>query len=231
MKIFHVLLFSSVFLTFPFGIGFSSVTHLIDTPTADVVDHYAFETSFRFYSEGGVLSKAVFGVFPRLNIGFGLDTEHYIGTAPVDMNRPTLNVKLHFFDGKRELPALAVGYDGQGYFFDDNTDKYTQREKGLYLAGSAEIIVPGLSLHGGINIFDFSEDDVYSFTGLHYLYQDTIGLVFEWDNIRSMRKSRLNIGGAYFVTPSFSVELIGRDLWAAGRKAERVIRMQYRGSF
>jgi hypothetical protein len=207
------------------------LANLIDTPTAEVVDHYGYSLNFRLYSGGGVLTKTAFGVLPRLNVGFGLDAEQFIGADTVDMNRPTLNVKFRAFDGKRHLPAVAVGYDGQGYFFDDRTDEYLQREKGLFIVGSGEIIVPNLSLHGGLNMYDFSEDEVYAFTGLNYLYYEVVGLSVEVDNIHTARRNRINGGLRYYITPSVSVDLAARDLFAAGRKSERVILIGYFGSF
>jgi hypothetical protein len=208
------------------------VTSLIDTPTAEVVDHYGYNLSFRTYTGGGLLTKAGFGVFPRLNIGFGLDTEKFVGPDPVDLNAPTLNVKLRFFDGKRNLPALALGYDGQGYFFDKTTDHYLQREKGLYLVGTGEAFVPDLTVNAGLNIYDFKQDKVYSFAGLSYLYEDLLGLTFEADNLHGpARANRMNAGVRYFVTPALSVDVDARDLWAASRKTERIILINYYGSF
>jgi hypothetical protein len=215
------------------------LTELIDIPTADAVDHYGYNATFRFYTGGGVLSKTAFGVFPRLNIGFGLDMEELIGSDTVDVNRPTLNVKFRFFDGTRQLPALALGYDGQGYFFNEKTDEYIQREKGLYLVGSGEIIAPDLTLHGGANVYDFSNDRVYFFTGLSYLIEQVVGVMVEADieaDVEAQtperdRDTRLNAGLRYYVTPSFAVDLAARDLGAAGRKAERIVRIGYFGSF
>ena len=204
---------------------------LVDIPTAEAVDHYGYNLSFRFYSGGGVLTKTTFGVLPRLNVGFGLDTERFIGSDTVDLNAPTLNVKFRFYDGKRELPALALGYDGQGYFFDKAADEYRQREKGLYLVGGGEAFVPNLHLHAGLNIPDFSDDKVFGFTGVDYVYRNVFAFMFEADNLRGTRQSRLNLGGRYFITPSFSIDLAGRDLWAAGRKSERIVRLAYFGSF
>jgi hypothetical protein len=207
------------------------VVELIDVPTAEVLDRYGFNTSFRFYSDGGMLAKTYFGVFPRLNVGFGLDAEGFVGNEAVDLNKPTLNVRFRFYDGQRNLPALALGYDGQGLFYNDETDKYNQREKGLYLVGSGEVFVPDLSLHAGANIYDFSNDHVYGFAGLRYVYKDLLGVTGEWDNIRNGRDSRLNLGGTWWMTPSFALELAGRDLGAAGRRAERIVRLSYTGGF
>ena len=208
------------------------VVELIDIPTAEVVDHYGVNSSFRFYSGGGVLTKAAFGVLPRLDVGFGLDAQQFIGNRSIDLNRPTLNMKLRAYDGSRNLPALALGYDGQGYFFNKHTDKYDEREKGLYAVGSGEIIVRGLSLHGGLNIYDFNNDRTYGFAGLQYLFHDVVGVIFESDNMFYRPQDiRFNLGGRYYVTPSFSLDLAGRDLWAGGRPAERIIRIVYSASF
>lgn len=207
------------------------LTELIDIPTAEALDHYGYSASFRFYTGGGLMTKATFGVFPRLNVGFGLDAERFIGNESVDVNAPTLNARFRFFDGQRNLPALALGYDGQGLFFDENSDHYLQREKGLYLVGSGEVFLPNLSLHAGGNIYDFKEDRVYGFLGIHYLFADRFAPTVEWDNIRIMRESRLSVGGRWYVTPGFAVEMIGRDLAGPSRRAERVVRLTYSGGF
>ncbi|MBP9127208.1 MAG: hypothetical protein KBG07_00385 [Elusimicrobia bacterium] len=207
------------------------VVELIDVPTAEILDRYGFNTSFRFYSDGGMLAKTYFGVFPRLNVGFGLDAEGFVGDEAVGLNKPTLNVRFRFYDGQRNLPALALGYDGQGLFYNEETDKYNQREKGLYLVGSGEVFVPDLSLHAGANIYEFSNDHLYGFMGLRYVYKDLLGLTGEWDNVRNGRDSRLNLGGSWWLTPSFALELAVRDLWAAGREPERIVRLSYTGGF
>src|SRR5687768_1531346 len=119
MKLFRVL-FLSLFLFLPMGSHAAGLlANLIDIPTAETVDHFGYNIAFRFYSGGGLLTKTAFGVFPRLNVGFGLDAENFVGAGTVDVNPPTLNLKVRFYDGKRQLPALAIGYDGQGYFYDN----------------------------------------------------------------------------------------------------------------
>jgi hypothetical protein len=207
------------------------VMELIDVPTAEVLDRYGFDSTFRFYSDGGMLAKTHFGVFPRLNVGFGLDADGFVGNESMDLHKPTLNVRFRFFDGQRNLPALALGYDGQGFFFDKATDKYAQREKGLFLAGSGEIIVPDLSLHAGLNMYDFSDDHVYGFMGLRYLYHDVLAFNAEWDNIRVGPESRLNAGIGWWMTPSFAVEFAARDMVAPSRPSERIVRLVYTGGF
>lgn len=209
---------------------------VIDIPTADVVDHYGYHISFRFGKDGALQNKTSFGVFPRLNIGFGLDGERVIGTGDARLNKPTINVKFRMFDGQGVLPALALGFDGQGYVYNRSSGTYEQREKGFYLVASKEIFVPNLMLHLGGNIFDFDTGNAArAFGGLSWIYQQTIGLMFEYDNSNEYKERRINFGLRYFVTPVFTIDAVGRDIpksaRSSQRETERIIRLNYTGSF
>ena len=104
----------SLFLLPVFGRASAPIIHLIDLPTAEVVDRYGYDASFRFYGGGGMLAKGTFGVFSRFNMGLGLDAEGFIGSGSADFNTPTIHARWRVFDGRRYWPAIAVGYDGQG---------------------------------------------------------------------------------------------------------------------
>lgn len=209
---------------------------VIDTPTADVVDHYGYDLSFRFGKDGNLQNKSIFGVFPRLNLGFGLDGENIIGTGDTRLNRPTLNMKLRMFDGKGIIPAFAIGYDGQGYVWNKEIDEYEQKEKGFYLVSSMEIIVPNMFLNLGVNRFDFDKGNTTrGFASWSYTYQQTVGLMAEWDHATEYDERRINFGLKYFITPVFTVDLIGRDVPkhpdSTSRETERVVRLRYIGTF
>jgi hypothetical protein len=209
---------------------------IIDTPTADVVDHYGYFVSFRFGKDGGLQTKTAFGVFPRLNIGFGLDGERVIGTEDARLNKPTINVKFRIFDGVGYIPAFALGYDGQGYVFNKATDEYDQREKGFYLAATKEMFIPNLVISFGGNIMEFDEGNSGdAFAGFSYIYERTIGFMFEYDHLTNYDDRRLNFGLKYFVTPAFTVDALIRNIpefaGAQSRETERVLRLNYTGSF
>lgn len=215
---------------------YAGTIQIVDAPTADVVPHYGYNVNFRFGKEGALQSKTAFGVFPRLNLGFGLDGERVLGTEDARMNKPTINVKFRLFDGKKVLPAIALGFDGQGYFFNRTTDEYEQREMGMFLVASGEYILPHLMLHIGGNVFDFDEgDSTRGFAGFTYIYENTIGLLFEWVNATEYDERRINYGLKYFVTPLFTVDAIGRNVPVAfgssKRETERIVRLSYTGSF
>lgn len=214
----------------------SASIEVIDVPTANVVDHYGYHVSFRFGKEGNIQNKTVFGVFPRVNIGFGLDGEKVIGTGKGRMNKPTINLKFRPFDGRGVIPALAIGFDGQGYRFNKSIDEYEQREKGFFLAGTWRPFTPDLQWTVGGDIYDFDRgNSVRGFTGLTYTYQRIVALMFEYDNFDYYRYRRINYGLKVFVTPVFTVDLAGRNVPkyvdSKTRETERIVRLSYTGSF
>ncbi|MBD3271381.1 MAG: hypothetical protein GF384_02435 [Elusimicrobia bacterium] len=206
------------------------ITRLIDTPNAKVTGYSEYDLRFRMYSDGGVLSRMAFGVLNRVNVGFSWDLEQMIGSETIDVNEPSLNLMVRFFDGSFILPSLALGYDGQGYFFDEEADEYRQREKGVFLVGTQELFFPELEMSIGGNIYDFSEDTVYGFTSLSYVIYPVV-LIGEYDNIHEKEFNRINAGIRIIITPFISVDLAGRDLGAESRDAERIIRINCRGAF
>jgi hypothetical protein len=209
---------------------------IIDTPTADVVDHYGYNVNFRFGKDGGLQTKTAFGVFPKLNLGFGLDGERVMGTGTSRMNKPTINLKFQLFDGRKNLPLLAIGYDGQGYEYKRGPDKYEQREKGTYIVATKESFFQGFLLNGGINVYDFDESNATrGFAGFSYLYENLIGLMFEWDSITQYKDRHINYGAKYFISPPFSIDFVARNVRIdpafPKRETERVLRLNYTGSF
>ncbi|MBI4248883.1 MAG: hypothetical protein HY611_05220 [Elusimicrobia bacterium] len=220
-----------------FGL-FQPEVGIIDVPTAGVLDYGSFGIRTRFFSGGGVLNWLSFGVFQRLSIGASFHVDRFIGDdSPVDLARPELQLKFRFFDGDRLLPALAAGFDGQGYFYNRSTRRFSEKGKGLYLAASQEILTPGLMTHYGLNISDFDSDDVYGFLGLSYNIQDKASLLAEFDNLRRSDQNRLNAGVRIYATPFLSLDLgvreIGKSEFLSGqhRKSERIVQFRYVGNF
>ncbi|MFA6584476.1 MAG: hypothetical protein WCS77_09280 [Elusimicrobiaceae bacterium] len=214
-------------------------TELIDTPTAGVVDYYGLQLRTRFYSGGGLMTGAAFGVLPRLNLGVNLSLENLIGTdTNVRLVRPEIQAKYRFYDGSSVFPALAIGYDGQGYYYDHEQKKYMEKGKGLYLAASREVIFPGLFFHPGVNVSDFDNSSVFLFFGLNYVIEDSFSLMAEWDNVQRVDESRFNVGGRFYVTPFFQIDAAVREIgknttFSNGQKnlAERIVQLRYVTSF
>jgi len=206
---------------------------IIDIPTAEVVEYSNYDLSFRLHGAGGVLSKMTFGVFKPINIGISWDVNKLIGAGneKIDTRPPAILFKARVFAGGFKLPAIALGYDGQGYGnYDSDIDKYQYREKGIYLVLTREYLVPGLEISGGGNIFDFDSDGVYGFLGATFGIENRVLLIGEYDNIKKMPQNRANLGMKLFVTDNVDVSVAGRDLFK-GSQSERIAVVNYRGKF
>ncbi len=203
---------------------------LVDIPTANVLDYGGYRLNFRLYSKGGVQSHISFGVFQRLNIGATWDMEQLLGSEEAKTVAPTLNVKFKVYDGADILPAIAVGYDGQGRFFNRDKDEYDERERGLYAAFAREIFFPNFNITAGANIAKFKDGEVYGFTGLSYTIEEKVALFTEYDNIRKGPNNRFNAGIRFFPIPSLGIDFAVRRIGSIYDK-ERIVRINYVGTF
>jgi hypothetical protein len=213
---------------------------LIDVPTAGILDYYGLQVKTRFYSDGGVINALNFGVLERVNLGASLAVDKLVGSdTPIKMRRPEIQLKFRFYDGGYYIPAAAVGYDSQGYYYDQGSKKYMEKGKGLYLAGSKEIGVPGLVMHGGFNVPDFDTDYLFGFLAMNYTLEEKVAFIVEYDNLfHNDDPSRLNIGTRIYMTPYFQLDLGVRELGRDGkfgnglpRKTERIVQIRYNTSF
>lgn len=206
------------------------MTDLIDSQTTNVVDYGSLRLNFRLYSKGGVISHLSFGVFRRLNIGVSWDNEELIGAATPTTNTPTLNMKFRVYDGGQILPSFAIGYDGQGRFFDKGKEEYQEKERGFFIVLGREIFFPGLEASGGMNIAQFKEGIVLGTIALSYSIERRLVLLAEWDNIREIRESRFNAGFRVFPIPSLGIDFAVRRI-GSDKEKERIIRINYVGRF
>ena len=215
-------------------------TELIDIPTAGILDYYGFQVKNRAYSQGGVITALNFGVLERLNLGASMAVDKLIGSdSPIKMRRPEIQVKFRFFDGGYYIPAAALGYDGQGYYYDSDSKKYMEKGKGLYLAGSKEIGIPNLTAHGGFNVPDFDNSYLFGFLGANYTLEDKVSFLLEFDNLfHKDDPSRFNVGARVYITSYFQLDMGVREIspsrdFSNGlpRKTERIVQLRYNTNF
>ena len=223
------------------GDPISTETMVIDVPTAEVFDRYQASFLTRVYEHGTVMESIDFGVYPRINIGVSLAIDNWIGSShSVKVLNPDFQAKWKVYDGNLYLPAIAIGYDGRryGYGYDEHTRKYVGHSskhylddrKGGYVSLTREIFTPGLALTGGLNMSDFDFDDLYMFTGLYYKILPQVNLLTEWDNIRNIRDSRLNMGARFYLHPSLALDALFRRV-GRGQESERVLQLRYVTTF
>ncbi len=221
------------------GDPISTEITIIDVPTAEVLDRYQASFNTSVYEHGTVMESIDFGVYPRINIGISVAVDNWIGSShTVKVLNPEFQAKWKVYDGSLYLPAIAIGYDGRryGYGYDPETREYTRSKryldnrKGGYVTLTREIFVPNLTLNGGVNFSDFDWDEIYMFTGLYYKIIPQITLLSEWDNIRNMRDSRLNLGARFYLHPSLALDASFRRV-GRGDENERILQLRYVTTF
>ena len=222
------------------GDPISTETMLIDVPTAEVFDRYQASFFTRVYEHGSVMESIDFGVYPRINIGVSMALHNWIGSSnSVKVLEPAFQAKWKLYDGNLYLPAIAIGYDGRRYGYGYNSDTHTystrskhymDNRKGGYLTLTREIFTPGLALTGGLNFSDFDWDELYYFTGLYYKLIPQVTLLTEWDNIRNIRDSRLNMGARFYLHPALALDAAFRRI-GRGDENERILQLRYVTTF
>ena len=214
-------------------------TDNIDAPTAGVLDYGGYAARSRFYARGGILQYVNFGVFQALNLGASLTMDGLVGNdRTVRLRAPTVQVKYRFYDGDHSIPAFAVGFDGQGFDYNNSDKRYNHRQRGFYVVGSQELGVPGLEVHPSVNISDFDTNSFFGSIPLSFNIKDKVKLMLEWDNINNWGDSRINAGLRAYVTPHFHIDFDVRGIGQGGnypngdaRGPERVVQLRYSGNF
>ena len=214
-------------------------TSLIDAPTTAVLDYGGYASSTRFFSDGGLLQHAAFGVFHRLNIGASLNIDKLVGAEkPTRVRAPNVQVKYRFFDGEEWIPSFAVGFDGQGMHYNPVAKRYNHRHRGFYLAATQELGVPGLQGHPSFNISDFDSNSVFACLPVSFNIRDRVSLMWEWDNINNFKDSRMNAGVRTYITSGLHLDFAVRAIGAGGRFSndlprgpERIVQLKYSGNF
>ncbi|MEK7383834.1 MAG: hypothetical protein AAB262_11195 [Elusimicrobiota bacterium] len=211
----------------------------IDAPTTAVLDYAGYSSRSRFYSKGGILQYASFGVYPGLNLGASVAVDALIGDERhVRMRAPTAQVKYRFYEGDSELPSLAVGFDGQGNRYNPGSKRFNQRQRGFFMVATKEVGVPGLQIHPSFNVSDFDSNGVFGSIPLTLNIRDRATLLLEWDNINNWSDSRFNAGLRAHLSANFAVDFAVRAIVSGGwysdgaqKGPERIVQLKYSNSF
>ena len=213
--------------------------NLIDAPTSAVLDYGGYSAQSRFFSNGGLLQYLSFGVFQGLNIGASLTVDRLIGNdRTVRVRAPNVQVKYRFYDGDRTFPSLAVGFDGQGYEYNQPDRRFNERQRGFFIVASQELGLPGLLIHPSVNISDFDTNAFFGAIPISYNIKDKVSLIAEWDNINNWSNSRFNAGFRVYITPHFNTDFAVRGIGQGGhysdggaRGPERIVQLKYSANF
>ena len=163
----------------PLGLQ-SQPVRIVDFPTAGLLPRRAFRVEGDIYAEGGVLLSLTLGFARFFSFGISYGGYNVIGTGDPELNpEPAVHLKVRLLEESLLAPAVAVGFDSQGYgkYFEDRVcsqeedcepgktcykdrecveqdldeDRYLVKSPGIYAVASKNWDVIGpLSFHGGI---------------------------------------------------------------------------------
>jgi hypothetical protein len=206
---------------------------VVDIPTAEILEPMTYSANFRFYDDGGLVSRLIIGPLKRVNLGVSFDAQKVIGAGDPHMIRPSLYFKLKALDGNDYFPAIALGYDNQGMLWRESNDDFLHKEKGAYIVGSHAIFLPNFEIHAGVNVNEFDESSkIYGFFGSTFKITHGFALLMEYDNIRNGPENRFNVGGRFWIAPYFNIDFAARNIpRGVDRGGERILRLNYVGHF
>ena len=162
---------------------------LIDCPTAATLPRASFDFKMRTTSNGGLIASTSIGLHRRFMLGVSYGGEQVLGEGDaVWQDNVAFMVKYQLITESLVMPAIAVGYDGQGYgaYFKD-LKRFMYKSKGFYAVASKGYQTYQLAsgLHAGVNYSlesDVDKDDeVDVFFGGDISLQDNFQVVAEYD--------------------------------------------------
>ncbi|UCE19920.1 MAG: hypothetical protein JSV84_06135 [Gemmatimonadota bacterium] len=146
--------------------------HLVDSPTAGLLSQWTYACDLRVFPNGGVLAKVSVGLLSRFSAGLSYGGLNIIGQGELNWNpRIEFQARVRVVDEGFFRPALACGFDSQGYgCYDEGLERYQIKSKGVYAVLSKSFWLLGpLGLHGGAN-YSFEDrdkdDDISFFAGV-----------------------------------------------------------------
>ncbi|MBD3347549.1 MAG: hypothetical protein GF401_21035 [Chitinivibrionales bacterium] len=214
---------------------------LIDAHTAGVLPKAYFDFETRIFSSGdstihgaGLYVGISVGITDRLNIGLGYGGDGLIGRGKARANPyPGAHIKYRLIEENYVFPALAVGYDHQGYGgieYDDNYNGYVYKSQGFFAALSKNYLLFSkvqLGFHGAIN-YSLEEIPVVKwpngFIGMDMGINEELYIAVEYDMALHYKdpgsdtyyhplKGYFNAGLRWAFSPSFYIEFDAKDIF------------------
>lgn len=218
-----------IFLFLPI-LSYTNDTECVNTPTAEVINYGIGELTVRVYSGGGVVTRFVFAPFNRVSFGGSLDVEKLIGYETPKVHDPAFYFKWKIFDGTVIFPAVALGYDGQGYNFNNNS--YTFPAKGVFLTFSQNILLDKLFLNYGVNLAKYKEETrMFGFAAVKFTLEDIVNLSVEIENVGEVDIQRVNLQCGIVLAKIVNVDILFINLGKTAEDIERQVRINYQYKF
>lgn len=201
---------------------------VIDTPTTQLYAPQEYGFNIFMYDEGEMITEFTFGMIRGLNVGLSMDFYKAISKENMKTRPPKLNTKISVYSGGKYFPAMAFGYEGQGYGQYVNGN-YLQREKGLYFVFGRELFIQDWEWDAGVNMYDFENTELYGFINTSYLFAHHCSVLLEYDNIHRTPQNRWNIGFRYELNKYLNMSISVKRINDVDNGFERTFSISYRG--
>lgn len=204
----------------------------INNPNAEVVDYGFGDISARMYSSGGVITRFIFAPFNRINFGGSLDIDKLIGKEHPEVREPSFYFKWRIYDGSPKFPAVALGYDGQGFNYNSQNEEYISPAKGLFLVFSMNFIKDTFFLDFGGNVTKYNnKTTLLGFTSLRVLWENVIYLGVEAENLGKEEIQQVNCKLGVILVKVVFLDLIFNNVYSKNSDIERQLRISYAYKF
>jgi len=164
--------------------------NLVYCPTAGLLPRGSYDVDLRVFPGGGLLGGVSVGLTNRWLLGVSYGGEKIISEEKVDwFPQAGVSIKYRLIEENIILPALALGFDTQGYgawVEDHDIERFAIKSKGFYWVASKSYRFMGtpLGLHLGMNYSledDDGDDDPSLFVGVDKGFGQELAMVAEYD--------------------------------------------------
>ncbi len=217
---------------------------IVDCPTAGLLPRGSFDIDLRIFPGGGILTGISIGLMDRLLVGFSYGGQDIIGNRKIAWNpRVEFRAKYRLFEEGLRFPALAVGFDSQGYAaadslgnyktYIDKKERYAIKSKGFYLSMSKNYsFLGGFGIHWGVYYSlerDDGDKDISGYIGFDKSLNREISLLAEYDlalndnedNSVVSGEGYLNAGVRWTFADRLNLELDFKDISVNRKKSPR----------
>jgi hypothetical protein len=222
--------------------------YIIDSPTAAVLGHGIYRISGRILDDGAVVISTKIGIRDRFMVGVAWGMENMLGRGEIDFNDNTgVSIRLILVE-EAELPAIAIGFEDQGYGpWDEDLRRYERKSKGFYVTGTRNWYGPlssDVATTAGINYTTETHDDssLDFFFGLEQDFGNEFALVAEYalglndrDQVGyGQKKGWLDMGFRWNIQEQIQFKFFFRDLlgnFGENGSVDRHLLVSYESTF
>ncbi len=220
---------------------------IVDTPTAGLIPRGSYAFGVRMSEGGNVLGELSLGIFERFELGFSYGGMNIVGAGDVEWNpRVEFQIKYRLIDETTGFPAMAIGFDSQGYgAYDTELERYAIKSRGFYgvLSKNYQFLAE-LGFHAGYSVSmegkgeDAGEPDFFLGTTIGFNPDLMIMLEYDLPVSDDSIARALDDGNGYFnagfrmrLVEHLVIEVSFRNINENAMNSNRMLKVVYESPF